>query len=292
MRVERFEDVDGFVAAAQPFLLAREAEHNLSLGILAGLQEADGPYQDVDPLLAVVREGDDVALVAVRTPPHNLVLSVAETPAPVEPLVDALAPDPDLPGVTGPVDVATRFAARWREADGREASVAMRMRVFRTQRVEPVDDVAGRLRPATVQDRATLLEWGVAFQLEALGEETPPERAERWADRMLSDTTDRGLVVWEVDGEPVSMAGFGGPTPNGIRVFAVYTPPALRGHGYATACVAALTQQLLERGRRFCFLFTDLDNPTSNSIYRRIGYEPVVDFRELRFDRPESSPPT
>jgi hypothetical protein len=34
---------------------------------------------------------------------------------------------------------------------------------------------------------------------------------------------------------------------------------------------------LLDSGRRYCLLFTDLANPTSNQIYRQIGYWPVCD---------------
>jgi len=93
---------------------------------------------------------------------------------------------------------------------------------------------------------------------------------------------DGGIVVWE-EGEPVSLAGFGGPTPNGIRIGPVYTPPGLRRRGYASALTAALTQQLLDGGRRFCFLFTDLANETSNSIYQRIGYRPVSDVDQWSF---------
>jgi predicted GNAT family acetyltransferase len=63
----------------------------------------------------------------------------------------------------------------------------------------------------------------------------------------------------------------------------VYTPPGRRGRGYATALVAALSAELLAAGRRFCFLYTDLANPTSNRIYQRIGYERVCDSAEIRF---------
>ena len=73
------------------------------------------------------------------------------------------------------------------------------------------------------------------------------------------------------------MAGWSGPTAHGIRVNAVYTPVELRGQGYASATVAALSQLLLDRGYRFCCLYTDLSNPTSNAIYKRIGYDPVTD---------------
>jgi len=72
-------------------------------------------------------------------------------------------------------------------------------------------------------------------------------------------------------------------TPNGISVNAVYTPPHLRGRGYASNCVAAVSQSMLDRGRTLVFLFTDLANPTSNKIYQRVGYEHVCDFAHLDF---------
>jgi predicted GNAT family acetyltransferase len=64
----------------------------------------------------------------------------------------------------------------------------------------------------------------------------------------------------------------------------VYTPPHLRKQGYATSCVAALTQRMLDSGKRFCCLYTDLTNPTSNAIYQKIGYQPVCDSEDLVFE--------
>lgn len=74
------------------------------------------------------------------------------------------------------------------------------------------------------------------------------------------------------------MAASARPTKRAIAVNGVYTPPRWRRHGYATACVAALSEILLRRGFAFCVLYTDLANPTSNGIYTRIGYRPVRDF--------------
>jgi predicted GNAT family acetyltransferase len=68
-----------------------------------------------------------------------------------------------------------------------------------------------------------------------------------------------------------------------MRIGPVYTPPALRKRGYASALTAALSQELLDSGRKFCFLFTDLANPTSNRIYQQIGYQAVCDVDEYRF---------
>jgi uncharacterized protein len=90
-------------------------------------------------------------------------------------------------------------------------------------------------------------------------------------------------VLWEHDGAAVAMAGFQGKTPSGVRISWVYTPPQLRGRGYASALVAALSQQLLASGNRWCFLYTDLANPTSNGIYQRLGYQPVCDAAHYTF---------
>jgi predicted GNAT family acetyltransferase len=91
-----------------------------------------------------------------------------------------------------------------------------------------------------------------------------------------------GFALWE-DGEPVSMAGWGSPTPNGMRIGPVYTPPERRGRGYGSAATAAASAEQLAAGRTFCFLYTDLSNPTSNKIYMDIGYEPVCDSIEYAF---------
>src|SRR5581483_4517864 len=120
-------------------------------------------------------------------------------------------------------------------------------------------------RSATRADREFLVRWWKDFVDEALGDREELAQSERAVDARLASPTS-GVVLWSVDDKPVSFAGFAGPTPNGIRIGPVFTPPSLRKHGYASALVAALSQRLLDDGRRFCFLFTNLANPTSNKI--------------------------
>jgi predicted GNAT family acetyltransferase len=134
-------------------------------------------------------------------------------------------------------------------------------------------------------DSEILIQWFMEFSAEAV-DSISHDEAERLVDmRLASDSSLRGLRLWEVNGVPVSFAGYSGPTPNGIRIGPVYTPPDLRGQGYASACVAALSQEMLDAGRKFVFLFTDLSNPTSNHIYQTIGYEMVSTIDEYRFER-------
>ncbi|MDF5719317.1 MAG: GNAT family N-acetyltransferase [Rhizonema sp. PD37] len=94
--------------------------------------------------------------------------------------------------------------------------------------------------------------------------------------------SQKNLDLWQ-DKTPVSIVCGSVSTPNGSSIGRVYTPPEYRKKGYATSCVAALSQTLLDRGCRYCFLFTDLANPTSNHIYRIIGYQPVCDWHDYSF---------
>lgn len=280
MRVTRFESVGEFRERATPFLLEHEAANNLILGISASV--ADGSARYEGPLyFATVDDGGAVIAAAVRTPPYSIVLSVA--PAEVTPLIaaDILAISPDLPGVNGTSNVSHAFAEAIRVRSGRRFALARAMRIHELQRVIPVHDIPGQLRRATLADRDIVLAWSRSFSEETSG--APDDAADARALDMLGDAGDRAMYLWH-DGGPVSMCGFSGPTPNGIRVSYVYTPPHLRGRGYASAAVAELSQHILDSGRRFCFLYTDLRNPTSNRIYQRIGYEPVIDVDEYAFE--------
>ena len=158
------------------------------------------------------------------------------------------------------------------------------MGVYALERVQPVPPAPGSSRPATRDDEALLLDWMVAFGEEVLEENDPGRTEARAAVEHRLAGHDGGFILWEDEGRVVSVSGWGGPTPNGIRVGPVYTPPELRGRGYATALVAELSQTLLDGGRRFVFLYTDLANPTSNAIYERIGYVRVAESAMVEFE--------
>jgi predicted GNAT family acetyltransferase len=280
VQVERHADADSFLARAGGFLLEREAEHNLILGLCARLRHDPQMYGH-DPYFAVAVKGGGIVAVALRTPPHNLILSQVDDERALEPLAsDVHSVFDALPGVVGPTKAVGVFARTWEERVGAPARLALRQRIYRAEEARPPAGVAGQMRTYAEGDRKLLLEWLDAFVAEALPA-APPEDSEGVLEHRLTDPAG-GFVLWE-DDRPVSFGGFGGPTPNGIRIGPVYTPPELRRRGYASALTAELTRTLLEGGRRFCFLFTDLANPTSNTIYQRVGYEPVTDVDQWGF---------
>lgn len=282
MDARRLSNPDDFLTAAGPLLLRDEARHNLILGVGGTLRDRPGYYPEFR-LWLVEQDGATVA-AALQTPPFNLILAQPADDDAVPVLADAVVTDArDLPGVVAATPEADLFAAAWEQRTGVARRLRRAQRAYRLVEVRPAAAVSGRARTATREDRELLVAWTEAFVEEALaGAPSPAGDVERMIDERLSGEGS-GFMLWDDDG-PVSMAGWGSPTPNGIRVGPVYTPPEQRKRGYGSAVTAALSAEQLAAGRRFCFLYTDLANPTSNKIYMDIGYEPVCDAVDYAFE--------
>ena len=136
----------------------------------------------------------------------------------------------------------------------------------------------GHHRVARIEDIPTIMAWYESFVDESMHMtgRLKPEQAERMVN-------ENSLFVWENEGELVSVAMKTRPIAHSISVSFVYTPPEHRRQGFATVLVARLSQHLLDLGYSSVTLFTDLDFPTSNAIYQKIGYRPVTDFRMVSF---------
>jgi hypothetical protein len=288
--VQTYVTAGEFLAQMEARLVAEEACNGLMLGLALTLVDSPHFYGADAPYFATATDVHGIAAAALMTPPHNVALYGA-TEAAVRPDLrpalaaiarDLLSSGRPLPGVTGPEDVAAAFSAIWRELTGAAAAVALAERVYELRTVDQPVYSPGQMRQARTTDGDLLARWLVDFVAEALaGVDTMDLDAAR---RRVQVGLDRGsLYVWE-DGAPVALAGWTRPTRHGVAVGPVYTPPDRRGRGYATSLVAALSQRLLDEGRAFCTLFTNLANPTSNRIYQRIGYRPVCDYTVYRFD--------
>lgn len=276
METRSFDDPALFRRAADPLLLRQEARNNLILGVTGILVTKPEVYPEFH--LWLVEESEAPVAAAAMTPPHNLILSEPEAEEALDSLVDAVARSGlDVPGILGNEPSVSRFVELWAERTGHDPAKTMSHGVFAVDAVEEVPEVPGGPRPADVEDVPFLIDWVKAF-LDEADPGAPTDRTPITVrSRLHGDGSQSGYWIWEVDGAPMSLSGHSGPTPNGIRIGPVYTPQEHRGHGFATALVAAQSRWLLEHGHRFCFLYTDLANPTANSIYNRIGYRQVAE---------------
>src|SRR6185437_14815150 len=171
------------------------------------------------------------------------------------------------------------FAASWQAAtSGGQVAVERRLRLYRLgDLVAPESD--GTVRVATDADAGLATDWFTAFADEVRDEEERADQAVAVRDKL----SHQGILLWEADGAPVSMACVTRQIAGMIRVGPVYTPPDLRGHGYASAVTADVSRRAREAGADEVLLYTDLANPTSNSIYQNIGYRAVEDRVVLAF---------
>jgi GNAT superfamily N-acetyltransferase len=289
MRCTLYPDVPSFLAATRDWLERDPVVNNIVATNM--LMRVGGPLQgEDDPMLITVAAPDGTVVgAAVRTPPRSLLLphipaAVALTIADFVARMRAAGVfAAELPGVVGPVAAAEPFAVRWSELTGAAGRVEMRQRAFRLDRVQPPAGVAGRFRLAAAADLDLCFGWMVDFQSEAL-----PQQPKVHRERIADTIADGRMGLWEDAGRSVSMVGRTIPAAGVIRIGPVYTPPELRRHGYGSACTAEMSRRALESGATACTLTTDLANPTSNAIYRRIGYYPVADGVSILFDRPVS----
>jgi RimJ/RimL family protein N-acetyltransferase len=266
--------VDEFLAAAGDFLRARPVENTVLLTITKTLRlRGMTVYGDEPPAFGWWSGAGGGAFI--RTPPRPAMLS-AMPPAAAESLAAALS-STTLTGVGAPTAVTEAFAAEWHRLTGATSRVWGHQRLFRLTTLTPPAPPPGKARVAGPGDRDLLMDWTAAFQRE-VGEE--PAGVAEFIDDKLSYG---GMILWETDGEPVSMAGASRMESGMVRVQAVYTPRRHRAKGYAGAATVAVSQAALDAGATEVVLFTDLANPTSNALYRRLGYTPIQDRTIVEF---------
>lgn len=261
------------ILALHSDLLQHQVENNVLLNISHTLLHNPERYLG-KPYLAIVQTSDEILAVAIRTPPQKLILSKAQN-------MDALrliAQDLEqLPGSKGPAKEAEIFSQTWQALTGQFYQQSVVMKIYQLTAVQRVSTASGYLRLLTEGDRSLLIKWLSAF-LSEIGEAVS-EDVEHQVDNRLKE---QNTYFW-VDSTPVSVASSKQVLPTIGRINLAYTPPEYRRKGYATACVAALSQKLLDQGCHHCFLIADLANPTANHIYQAIGYRPICDWHEYSF---------
>ncbi|MHB9033222.1 MAG: GNAT family N-acetyltransferase [Anaerolineae bacterium] len=282
MQVSHYTDPSAYLRVVSGALRAREDSNTLLLGVAGQLVSQPERYPLPAVMLAVF-DNAGLVLAALQTPPNPSVLLSTpreRLPEAARALVTFLDETGiELRGVNGPRESAEAVKEAWLLAHCGRAELEMRMRAYSLTRVEPPAGVPGRLRSASPADLDLAAEWVYAFNLEASGE---GDRAAARSNAELRLAAG-SLYLWEDGGRPVSMAVSTRPTLHSISIGGVYTPPEFRRHGYASACVAALSQLQLDNGWEYVALFTNLDYPTSNHIYQVIGYRPVCDYLEYEF---------
>lgn len=267
-----------FLESAGPFLYRHEAVNSLMLGLCEAMSVDD---KEKPLLLRWGKDGQTVS-AAVQTPPMNLVLTYC--PKEILPVLaeELLRKGVRFPGVVGPAEESECFAKIWVEKTGQSLSLGMGQKIYRLREVTFPRPIPGEFRAASSGDADLIERWTLEFVRESLpaSDNRSPEFWKTYARRAADQGTGH---FWQIEGRPVAMAHVSRKTKHGVSINGVYTPSNFRRRGYASALVAHLSQKMLDSGKRFCVLYTDLSNPTSNRIYRQVGYEEIADSKHFVF---------
>ncbi len=263
-----YEEVVNFKEEVTPFLEKNEQENNLILGVLQMV------HQPI--FMGIAKQGEEIAVVFLQTEEKKQII-VATSEIAEEDIVE-LAKKlaevyPNVPGLIGNKKIVQRLAEEIAVLANKKTTVAMEQGIYELKQVKKKwngDEVFREVN----SDELTLIEQWIYQFCEDVNLPTTKEEAKQTAHTLI---TNHRLFGLEVDGKLVSVAAKTRPTKNNITVNFVYTPKEERKKGYASNCVAALSQRMLDEGYKTTTLYTDLANPTSNKIYQEIGYEQIAE---------------
>ena len=287
MQYKMYTDVHEFYNDTYNVLMRHEAQNLIPLGnIIIGYEGKDKTdwRNPSNWFMAAVSDANGIQLTAIMTPPHNLTIYATDNiiyPEAINCLIDGLEAR-EIPGVMTEKALAEYFAKEYMLRKGITFETTMSQRIYELTAVNPDIQMVGTIRLLDEKDMSFFPYWAEAFYAAGIygkTEMTIPQDVEHYLYRIAT----KKLYILEDNGTPVSMAGYTREMQTAIGVAFVYTPPYYRGKGYATSCVAQISQFALDRGFSRCVLYTDLANPTSNSIYQKIGYVPVCDSLQLKF---------
>lgn len=261
-----------------PFLEEYEVENNLLLGILMNLSE----NSEKPKTMGVVYKNNDIALAILQTHPRQIVLSKT-SPLAIEDIYEIgellNKRIQEIPGFIGERQFTTELAGYIGNLKGTKGTIEMDQRIYKLEKVQKQANTNGFLRRIVLDDLPIIKEWVFEFCRD-VHQPISIEEAGKKSEGLIEIGR---LMGWEVNGELVSMSNATRPTNNNININYVFTPVNKRKKGYATDCVSAFTQVMLDSGFKMTSLYTDLSNPTSNKIYMEIGYKPVMDSIVIHF---------
>ncbi|WP_134738413.1 GNAT family N-acetyltransferase [Nocardioides sp. 503] len=287
-----YNDPAAFLADVEPVLAADPVVTTVLATVTQRVAAADRrgePRADHPHWWLAVREAGEVVGAAMRTAPFG------PYPLYLLPMPEQAARDlaralhergEEVAAANGALPATEHFAAELARLHGRRAEVHEHMRLWEATAIAAPEAPPGRLRAARLEDTDLVVDWWNAFSA-AADEQAGRTATSAMVESIEPDDAARRIAeelvwLWEDEsGRVLHLTAHNPPAFGVARIGPVYTPREARGHGYASAGVAAVSQRLLDGGARVC-LFTDQANPTSNKIYAELGYRPVVDMANLR----------
>ena len=281
MKVKLETNLKSFLEEVAPVLTKDSSLHSMILSLANRYLELGKPMYR---LVRVLTDDDRFLGAGIQTDPERALIISKILASHVREFAEKLAAKiVDLPGVNGPKETIDIFSDVWCQVRNCRAELVMNLRLFELTKVIETKSPGGAFRIATRSDREVLFQWMRAFHQEAVPHDPLQSDADLYND--IDSSTQLGqYFVWEKDQKCVCMVASKRETQTERWIAPVYTPKEYRGQGFGSALVAEVSKVILVSGKK-AMLFTDLANPTSNSIYQKVGYQPISDFKYFIFSK-------
>lgn len=286
MKVTRLESATEFLKETEPLRAVDPFRTNILGSVASSVAKGTRTYEKYF-WWVIADESEKIVGAAMRTAPHGMVLSPMPLNGARELALAVSVHDTELPEVAGPAHLVEEFIKAYQSSGTSESGRPIEevgSSLLYTLKKLSMPSVLGSMENAPRAEFKKIYAWYIDFGNEAGILMTNPIES-------IEDGFDRdSWRFWRVNDEIVSMAGHASlvETPSGIvgRIGPVYTPPLHRRHGYAGILTAQLSQELIDKGAKV-MLYTDAKNPTSNSVYKHIGFELIDENKRFKFVDPE-----
>ncbi len=274
----KHEDPSNFLSQVSSLLLKNESRNNLVLG-LAGAAARNSDPRITEAHFWELTKNEMPEGCGIKTSPdRGLLVSVMPEESAREfakRLVDA---DFRFPEMVGPRDVVEAMVEEFEKLRGDRFRVAMEQGIYEAKHIIAPSGVEGALSSCHHDEFATAYEFILGFLRDCFPGEAKSKQSEEAKKLAELRVENKSLYFWRLaNGKAVAMGAEARESPHGSTISYIYTPSSERGKGYGAAVTAAISQLMLDRGKSLCNLFTNLANPTSNSIYQKVGYRRIGD---------------
>jgi predicted GNAT family acetyltransferase len=272
MEILNPKEAKKFLLKTRIVLETDELFGNLMYGIVNKISNNKNQYGDEDPFFTIISEDNETNIFGLMTPPYTmLVYSNKYTEKAIDLFVNNIIEHcKNIPGITGEKYLVEIIINKYIKKTKREYILDKKLGIYKLEKVNEYQKPDGTFRKAEIKDREIIKEYSVNFSNYTNEPITDNEKLDK---NVTEDIMNNNYYVYEYNNEIASMARKQRPTKNGMAIGPVYTFDKYRNRGYGTAVVSELSKIILNSGKTFCTLFTDLSNPTSNSIYKKIGYK-------------------
>jgi predicted GNAT family acetyltransferase len=280
MQIIKHNDIKSFLIANEVLLLKNESFHNLILGLAYNIR--DQKLELTDPIYYSIKNGDEVIACALRSNSDRPLIVTKMPNEAIDLLIQNLINNQiELASVVGEENSSIYFKDQWVKIKNLNFKINIHLGVFECTKVKMPENILGELIQADSEHRNILHTYIKGFNQDCFpNQPMSDEDVEKLIIRNLNNKSI--FLLKNKSDELVSMAANFRSTLNGGTISLVYTPPEYRGFGYASSAVALLSQKIIHQGKKFANLFTDLSNPTSNSIYQKIGFVKIG--QNIHFD--------